>query len=381
MKKYFYSASLFALILFFSVSSCSSSGGGNSSSKTEKSSQSHLKMKLSAIVDNQVLHGNAYVFLLPEGWTQNSSIDWDMSNSMFPANGQIEVKDPDGAASFHDYKTQFYMVASQTMYQTGFGPGRHYLGCLVTASMPNTTTDAALEALKVAGALPEGTEILETKVTAIPPQGEANIKAVRDNPQVQFISDNIVQKGVFTKAGQKYTVIISSAVNATINNSIGYRSWSVRPTVFIVRQDEKEKENTELLGTIYKSFRISPAFTEVYSQVSAKLSDKFYQGIRDAAALSAQISRNNDLMIQSIDQSYSQANKGYTPSKSDDGFDQYIRGTENYSDGSGSSYELPSTYNTAWKGSNGEIILTNENGYNPNSDKNVNNQNWEELKK
>ncbi|HNY55137.1 MAG TPA: hypothetical protein PKI86_05895, partial [Chitinophagales bacterium] len=61
-----------------------------------------------------------------------------------------------------------------------------------------------------------------------------------------------------------------------------------------------------------------------------------------------------------------------------DGFSQYIKGVENYSDGNGASYELPSSYNTAWKNGNGEIILTNETNYNPNIGST---QNWEQLNK
>ncbi len=372
----------FLFCIFCFACNSANNNKDNSKANATASTGGTLKMKLAAIVDNQVTKGNAFIFLLPEGWTQTSHIDWDMQNAQYPANGEVQVSNPGGTAVFHDYKTQYYTRANQTMYQTGLGPGKKYMGSKVMATMPNSTTEAANSTLAELGALPPGVKINETKVIPNKSTNPADIKAIKDNPQLQFISDKIIQKGTCSMKGENYTVIISSNVNATINQSLNIANWQVRPTVFMVKEDEKEKENTEILSTIYSSFRITPAYQQTYMQVVKTLTDQFYQGIRNIAAISAQISRNNDLLIQSMNQSYSQANKSSTSAdKSSDAFSSYIRGTENYTDASGSYYELPNTYNTAWKSGNGEIILSNQAGYNPNADQSVSNQNWEEMKK
>ena len=194
---------------------------------------------------------------------------------------------------------------------------------------------------------------------------------------MQFISDNVISKGTFSKNGENYTVLINAYVNGTVNSSINFSNWQVLPIVFFIKQDANEKENTELCQAVLKSIRYTPAFLSAQQQVIKFLTDQYYQGVRNIAAMSQQISRNNDAMIASIDKNYEQANATYK-SNSDDGFSQYIRGVENYKDESGGTYELPSSYNTAWKGNNGEIILTNETNYNPNIGST---QNWEQLNK
>ncbi|MFN8297377.1 MAG: hypothetical protein U0T69_14360 [Chitinophagales bacterium] len=380
---------VYLLAYLFAVS-CNAANSGNQQNKSTSSatktnsnatSGSFLKMKLAAITDNQVTKGNAILFLLPEGWQQKSRLDWDAQNTMFPASGELHVNNPDNSAQLHIYKTSFYTLANQAMYKAGIGLGSKYMGGKVVANMPATTIQATMQTLKEMNVLPADLKIIETKVNKVESTNPLDIQAMKQNPQVQFISDNVISKGVITKNGENYTVLINAYVNGTINKSMDFSNWQVLPIVFFIKQDADEKRNTELCQAVLKSIRYTPAFTSAQQQVIKYLSDQFYQGVRNIAAISQQISRNNDAMIASIDKSYSQANASYKSSSSTDGFSQYIRGVENYSDESGSTYELPSSYQQAWKGSNGEIILSNTNDFNPNQNNNTNNQNWEELKK
>lgn len=338
-----------------------------------------LKMKLSAIVDNQVTKGDAVMFLLPQGWQQKSQLDWDVQNTQFPASGELHVNNPDNSAQLHIYKTSFYTLSNQAMQNAGIGLGSKYMGGTVVASMPANTIQATMQTLNEMNVLPSDLKILETKVIKIESTNPIDIQAQKQNPQVQFISDNVISKGIFSKDGENYTVLINAYVNGTINNSLNFSNWQVLPIIFIVKQDDAEKANTELCQAILKSIRYTPAFLTAQTQVIKYLTDQYYQGLRNIAAISQQISRNNDAMIASIDKSYEKANSTYKPTN--DGFSQYIKGVENYADESGGTYELPSTYNTAWKNGNGEIILSNESGYNPNADASTGTQNWEELKK
>lgn len=372
--------------------SCNAQNNANTKNKTnnsftEKTNQSNstktganskvLSMQLSAIKDNQVTKGNAILFLLPKEWQQKSQLDWDAQNTQFPASAYLQVNNPNNTAQLHIYKTSFYTLANQSMYNSGIGLGTKYMGGIVVANMSTNTTDAAMRTLNEMNVLPPNIKFIDTKVIKIESTNPIDIQAQKQNPQIQFISDNIIRKGTFTKNGENYTILINAYVNGTINKSLNFSNWHVLPILFIIKQDAKEVENTELCQTVLKSIRYTPAFLSVQQQVIKFLNDQFYQGVRNIAAISQQISRNNDAMIASIDKSYTQANTSYKTS-SNDGFSQYIRGVENYSDGSGGTYELPSTYSNAWKNGNGEIILTNEAGYNPNIGSV---QGWEELKK
>jgi len=363
--------------------SCNSQNNTNSkqtsSSKNSTNAATEgnaLHMQLAAIKDNQVTKGDAVLFLLPKGWQQKSQLDWDAQNTQFPASAYLHVNNPENTAQLHIYKTSFYTLSNQSMQYAGIGLGNKYMGGIVVASMPSSTTEATMRTLNEMNVLPAGVKITDTKVIKIESTNPIDIQAKQQNPQVQFISDNVISKGTFTKNGENYTVLINAYVNGTVNKSLNFSNWQVLPILFFIKQDANEKVNTELCQAVLKSIRYSPAFLSAQTQVIKYLTDQYYQGLRNIAAISQQISRNNDAMIASIDKSYEKANSTYKPTN--DGFSQYIKGVENYSDGNGASYELPSSYNTAWKNGNGEIILTNETNYNPNIGST---QNWEQLNK
>ncbi len=366
-----------------SCMSCNSQNNTNSKQTSTSKNSSNaaaegnaIHMQLAAIKDNQVTKGDAVLFLLPKGWQQKSQLDWDVQNTQFPASAYLHVNNPENTAQLHIYKTSFYTLSNQSMQYAGIGLGSKYMGGIVVASMPSSTTEATMRTLNEMNVLPAGVKITDTKVIKIESTNPIDIQAKQQNPQVQFISDNVISKGTFSKNGENYTVLINAYVNGTVNRSLNFSNWQVLPILFFIKQDANEKINTELCQAVLKSIRYSPAFLSAQTQVIKYLTDQYYQGLRNIAAISQQISRNNDAMIASIDKSYEKANSTYKPTN--DGFSQYIKGVENYSDGNGASYELPSSYNTAWKNGNGEIILTNETNYNPNIGSTLN---WEQLNK
>ena len=366
-----------------SCMSCNSQNNTNSKQASSSKNSSNaaaegnaLHMQLAAIKDNQVTKGDAVLFLLPKGWQQKSQLDWDAQNTQFPASAYLHVNNPENTAQLHIYKTSFYTLSNQSMQYAGIGLGSKYMGGIVVASMPSSTTEATMRTLNEMNVLPAAVKITDTKVIKIESTNPIDIQAKQQNPQVQFISDNVISKGTFSKNGENYTVLINAYVNGTVNRSLNFSNWQVLPILFFIKQDANEKINTELCQAVLKSIRYSPAFLSAQTQVIKYLTDQYYQGLRNIAAISQQISRNNDAMIASIDKSYEKANSTYKPTN--DGFSQYIKGVENYSDGNGASYELPSSYNAAWKNGNGEIILTNETNYNPNIGST---QNWEQLNK
>lgn len=387
MKKIFQTIStskrmlMILLVCLLTVSCNATTNNSNSSSSVKTKNTEVLKMKLTAIKDPVVTKGDAIIFLLPDGWKQQSQINWDMQNNVYPSNPEAHISNPENTVRFSSYPTQFYMLVTPTMSMSGFGVGSKYLGAQVVGSMPASTTAAAKQVLDKLNCLPAGTTITNTKVTKIPATNPADIHAQKANPQAIFINDNVYQEGKCIINGQNYIVVVNTVVSGMVNQSLGFANWQVRPDVFIVKDDANKDKNGEILRCVYKSFRATPNYQQCIMQTVKILSDQFYSGVRAAGEISKQISRNNDAMIASIDAQYKKAN---TPTSSTNGrssnddFSQYIRGVETYSDSYGTSYELPSYYSNAWKNSSGEIILTNEAGYNPNVGSTLT---WEELKK
>ena len=113
---------IYFLACFFCIS-CNAAGNSNnkstsastSSNKTTNATGNVLKMKLSAIVDNQVTKGDAVMFLLPQDWQQKSQLDWDAQNTQFPASAYLHVNNPTNSAQLHIYKTSFYTLSNKSM--------------------------------------------------------------------------------------------------------------------------------------------------------------------------------------------------------------------------------------------------------------------------
>ena len=54
----------------------------------------------------------------------------------------------------------------------------------------------------------------------------------------------------------------------------------------------------------------------------------------------------------------------------------YMREVSPWKDSEGNSYKLPTAYSYAWTGSDGEIVMSNDAGYDPSRDPNSTNTSW-----
>ena len=95
------------------------------------------------------------------------------------------------------------------------------------------------------------------------------------------------------------------------------------------------------------------------------LSNQVYQQIYQAGQISRIISQTNDQMLANIDASYQQTQQTYD--RINNQFSDYMRGVDRYSDGS-TQIQLPSGYQNAWMNDRGEYLLSNTQGYNPNTE-------------
>jgi ABC-type transporter Mla subunit MlaD len=94
------------------------------------------------------------------------------------------------------------------------------------------------------------------------------------------------------------------------------------------------------------------------------------QGIADAGALSDAISRSNDEFNQDLMQQWQQRTQAEERASRE--FSEYIHGSENYYDPANETHvELPGGYQQAWSNNQGEYLLSNDPGFNPNNHDNI----------
>ncbi len=131
-----------------------------------------------------------------------------------------------------------------------------------------------------------------------------------------------------------------------------------------------------VFAAIVKSFRPNPAWQARYQAVQQYLNEEFtrnlqkgYTQIAAAAALSRQISANNDAMIANIDRQLAQSR---TSSSSGGGrsssakFDDYIRGVDTLDDPYYGTTQLSNRNQFHWTDGFGTYRSSNDANYNPN---------------
>jgi hypothetical protein len=97
--------------------------------------------------------------------------------------------------------------------------------------------------------------------------------------------------------------------------------------------------------------------------------------IRSMGELSRYISQTSGEISDSMMQSYNERQKVYD--RIGEKMSQTIRGTaEYYNPAEGTRVELPNGYKHAWVSGNGEYLLTDSPGYNPNTESG---KTWQEL--
>jgi len=128
--------------------------------------------------------------------------------------------------------------------------------------------------------------------------------------------------------------------------------------------------------TIKASSRPTLQFYNKFVQVTKILSDAVYAKIYQAGQISKIISQTNDQISKSISDSYWQTQKTYD--RTNEQFSDYIRGVDRYNDGSQTQIQLPSGYNNAWVNDRGEYLLSESNGFDPNTSLTGN---WKQLEK
>jgi hypothetical protein len=131
-----------------------------------------------------------------------------------------------------------------------------------------------------------------------------------------------------------------------------------------------------VFAAIAKSFRPNPAWQARYQAVQKVLNDQFnrnlqqgYAQIAAAAALSKQISANNDAMLANIDRQLAQSRTTSAPGggrSSADKFDDYIRGVDTLDDPYYGTTQLSNQNQFHWTDGFGSYRSTNDASYNPN---------------
>ena len=132
--------------------------------------------------------------------------------------------------------------------------------------------------------------------------------------------------------------------------------------------DAKDKFFMMVLDTV----RVDPQWQARINQVMGNISAAETKGAADRSRI---ITQNGRDISNIINQTYENQQKSHD--RAMEGWSQYMRGVETYRNPStGETIDLDNKYGNAWAGSNGQYILSDQSGFDPNT---LNMGNWTRL--
>jgi len=141
--------------------------------------------------------------------------------------------------------------------------------------------------------------------------------------------------------------------------------WSVHSAYSFRAPKGQLDRLTPRMSTTVHSARLSPEWYGGYMYVQKLFLDRMNQSIRNAAAISATITRNSEEIRRMYSESYRL--RAESQDRISQSFSEYVRGVDTYKNPyEGRPVQLPSGYNDAWVNSRGEYLLSNDAGFNPN---------------
>jgi hypothetical protein len=133
----------------------------------------------------------------------------------------------------------------------------------------------------------------------------------------------------------------------------------------------------KIMSTFFSTTRLNPQWIggvqAFYAAVTSNAQNQLWKQIQITQQAQQEIGNN---IIRSWEAKNTPANGAV---KADtDGFGQYLRGVENYTDESGNRVELTSGYSNAWSKGDGSYLLSNNPAFDPNV---TFNEDWKRLNK
>jgi hypothetical protein len=307
-----------------------------------------------SVHDAEVNNIEAFSILVPEGWKCSGSVVWD-PNFLVQANLRLRITDPQSGAEIEYLPAQYYVFQPGAVIPQQ--PGGNSMGAIVW--QPITDLEQYMRTMYVPQPLPElqdATRIGQQempKIAALLQQASGNQSQAKSG-RVRF---------AYSVNGQPWeedvylTLVYTPAPGVTM--------WNVQ-SASVVRAPKGQLDRmTPLMMSILCTERTNQDWFSALMYVRDLFHQRMMGAIQDAGALSQRIAQNGEEIRQMYSDSYKNLNE--SEDRIDQSFSETIRGVSTYANPyEERPVELPSGYNDAWVNSNGEYILSNQAGYDPN---------------
>lgn len=321
--------------------------------------QGALKFTRYSIKDPGINNIEAISFLIPEGWKAQGEIKWYPDFSVL-ANLQMTVTDSKSGAQI-----QYLPLQNFTWVEHPVVPmqeGSNYMGNIVYR--PIRDVAEFIKVMFMPQALPHLKGAQQIKTEELPKIAELVSKAWGGQSQVKAsrVRYEFEREGKAWEEDVYVVLVIGAGPEITI--------WS-DTSAYSFRAPKGELDKlTPIMTTTVTTAKMSQDWYSGYMYVQQLFMNRMNQGIKNAAAISATVTKNSEEIRQMFSDSYKQRQE--SQDRISRGYSEYIRGVETYQNPYESRpVQLPSGYKDAWVNANGEYLMSAQAGFDPNVGSNV----------
>lgn len=324
----------------------------------------NLRLRLYTVPDQQMGGIPAFKVLAPDGYKLDGGLTWDVRfSNLVTAN--VAIIAPDQSAGFFIHPSPLY-ISGQIEYQ--WPRGQLYLGMIVMP-IPDSPT-AFLQQLVLPQQRPAARDLRLVQQEDLPDWAES-VAAVSRQPGSVTQGFGTRTRFAYTENGRKWEEDFYCAVVVTRPQMGPQALFYLADRNFSVRAPVGRLDALQPLAKAFvNSFKLERQWFGRFQQVQRQWIAAQQQGIKNAGALSRAISRSNDYFDQTMMESW--RNRQQAEERASREFSEYIRGSEHYNDTvNQTQVELPGGYDHVWTNSLGEYVLSNDAGFDPNRNSNL----------
>jgi hypothetical protein len=316
-----------------------------------------VKFTRLSVKDPGINNIEAVSFLIPEGWQTQGGIQWLHDYSIL-ANLLMTITDPQTGGQI-----QFLPIQNLTWAERPVMPmeeGSNYMGSIV--HRPMNDIPAIIQTFYVQQVLPQLANLQPIRVeplTKIEQQidqawgGRGKATAARVRYEFEY-QGQAWEEDVFL------TVVITPPAT-----EFGIAAWYI-PSAYSFRAPKGVLDSLEpVMVSVVSTCRLSQDWYSGYMHIQKLFANRMNQDIKNAAALSATITRNREEIRQMYADSYKERQE--SQDRISEAWGEVIKGVETYKNPyENRPVELPAGYNDVWVNPQGEYLLSNEAGTDPN---------------
>jgi hypothetical protein len=349
------------------------------------------RMKMVKIMDSQ---GYAQplvsaTLLVPVDWQAQGATAWNIKDKCNTIQTTLQASGPDGRAfeifpqynwSWADDPTFLRQSAAQTA-QFGARPcdvippmgAADYLKQNLAKIRPNATL-AGIEPA------PKLMQILQDQAR------QAEQSAAQYRLQQKIRPDVIKARLKYNLNGKPVEewIVVATVITGTLGPSYDVRtnrmtqtySYNCRANMVAERAPQGQLDSSEkLFELINSTFRADQAWLARVNNSAAAVQQIELKGVRDRSAI---VTKNAEDIRKIQQQGYE--NQQRSQDQNAASFSQTIRGVETYQNpGTGEKVELDSNYGHAWVSNTGEYLLSDQAGFDPNTNRVLSKESWTPL--